>query len=86
MQGLCILFINMKAQIVHYLGYLSYFAPIFIYLSGIYLIDHRKKQRENNLMEAFIGFFFVNEPVHKKGAKGDIIEINKKDKEKHNGF
>lgn len=37
-------------------------------------------------MEAFIGFFFVNEPVHKKGAKGDIIEINKKDKEKHNGF
>ena len=37
-------------------------------------------------MEAFIGFFFVNEPVHKKGGKGDIIEINKKDKEKHNGF
>ena len=36
-------------------------------------------------MEAFIGFF-LNEPVHKKGTKGDIIEINKKDKEKHNGF
>lgn len=86
MQGLCILFINMKAQIVHYLEYLSYSALTFICLSGIYLIDHRKKQRENNLMEAFIGFFFVNEPVHKKGGKGDIIEINKKDKEKHNGF
>lgn len=80
MQGLCILFINMKAQIVHYLGYLSYFAPIFIYLSGIYLIDHRKTQRENNLMEAFIGFFFVNEPVHKKGEKGDILKIHIKNK------
>ena len=31
-------------------------------------------------MEAFIGFFFVNEPVHKKGGKGDILKIHIKNK------
>lgn len=80
MQELCILSINMKAQIVHCLGYLSYFAPIFIYLSGIYLIDHKRLKRENNFTEAYQGFFFINEPVHKKGGKGDILKIHIKNK------
>lgn len=79
--------INIKAQIVHYLGYLSYFAPIFIYLSGIYLIDHKRLKRENNSRKPIRASFFINEPVHKKRGKGDILKIHiKKIKEKHNGF
>ena len=40
------------------LGLSILFCTTFIYLSGICFIDHRRNQRENNFMEALIGFFF----------------------------
>jgi hypothetical protein len=62
----------MIVQIEPYLGYLSYFAPTFICLSGIYFTNHRKAQRGNNLMEAFTGFFFVQMSLFTKSRKKEL--------------
>jgi len=59
-------------QIEPYLGYLSYFAPTFICLSGICSANHRKTQRGNNLMEAFIGFFFLKMSLFTKARKKEL--------------
>jgi hypothetical protein len=61
----------MIVQIEPYLGYLSYFAPTFICLSGIYSANHGT-QRENNLMEAFIGFFFMQMSLFTKSRKKEL--------------
>jgi len=62
----------MIVQIEPCLGYLSYFAPTFICLSGICFADHRETQRGNNLMEAFIGFFFMQMSLFTKVRKKEL--------------
>jgi hypothetical protein len=62
----------MIVQIEPYLGYLSYFVPTFICLSGIYSAKHRKTQRGNNLMEAYKGFFFMQMSLFTKSRKKEL--------------